>query len=60
LQFRDSRFAGDETLTQLFVFLAEAAELYDNFVKEVINFVLVVSFAELGRLESLVDYVFRR
>jgi len=38
----------------------EVAQLDDNLVEEVIDLILVVSLAEFGRLEPLVDYIFRR
>jgi hypothetical protein len=59
LQLIDAGVARDESLSQLFVFLVESTQLNDNFVEEVINFVLVVAFTELRGLEPLVDYVFR-
>ena len=47
-------------LAKLVVLLVQAAQFDDDFVQEVVNFVLVVAFAELGRLKALVDNVFWR
>ena len=49
-----------ELLAKFVVLLVQAAEFNDDFVQEVINFVLVVPLAELGRLKALVDNVFWR
>jgi hypothetical protein len=48
------------TSTKLFVFLCEATKFDNDLIEEVINLVLVVAFAELGRLETLIDNVFGR
>ncbi len=55
----DARVRGDEPLTQLFVLLVETTQLDDDLVEEVVHLVLVVALAELGRVEPLVDHVFR-
>ena len=47
-------------LAKLVVLLVQAPEFHDDLVQEVVNFVLVVAFAELGRLKALVDNVFWR
>ena len=52
--------AAIEALAELLVLLVQASQLDDDLVEEVIDLVLVVALAELGRLEPLVDYVFRR
>src|SRR5690606_26173855 len=52
------RCACSEPLSQLFVLLSQPTQLNDNLVQKVIDLVLVVSFAELGWLETLVDHVF--
>ena len=57
---RGSAAALGELLAKFVVFLVQAAQFNDDFVQEVINFVLVVAFAELGRLKALVDNVFWR
>ena len=44
---------------KLFVLLIETTQLDDDLVEEVIDLVLVVAFTELGRVEPLVDHVFR-
>ena len=49
-----------ELLAQLVVLLVQASKFNDDFVQEVIDFILVVAFAELGRLKALVDNVFWR
>ena len=49
-----------ELLAQLVVLLVQAPQFDDDLVQEVVNFVLVVAFAELGRLKALVDNVFWR
>jgi hypothetical protein len=43
---------------QFIVFSAKAAKFDNDFVEEVINLVLVVTFAELRLLKALVYYVF--
>jgi len=60
LKLADTRLARDKALAKFFVLLVETTELHNDFVQEIIDLILVVSFAELGRLESLVDYIFRR
>ena len=60
LQLVDARVTGDEALTQLLVLLTETAQFDHDLVEEVVDLVLVVSLAELRRVEPLVDYVFRR
>ena len=59
LQLVDARVGGHEALTQLLVLLVQAAQLDDDLVEEVVDLVLVVALAELGRVEPLVDHVFR-
>ncbi len=49
-----------ELLAELVVLLVQAAKFNDDLVQEVINFILVVALAELGRLKALVDNVFWR
>ncbi len=49
-----------ELLAELVVLLVQASQFDDDLVQEVIDFVLVVAFAELGRLKALVDNVFWR
>ena len=51
--------AYDAALAQLGVLLIQPTKLDDDLVQEVIDLVLVVALAELGRLETLVDDVFR-
>ena len=53
------RMAGERALAQLGVLLIQPTKLDDDLVQEVIDLVLVVALAELGRLETLVDDVFR-
>ena len=60
LQFVDSGLTRNQPLPQFLVFLIETPQLDDNLVQEVIDLILVVALAKLGRLEPLVDYVFRR
>ena len=59
LHFGHAEIARDEPLAQLLVFLIQATQLHDNFIQEVVNLVLVVTFAEFGRLKALVDNIFR-
>ena len=59
LQLRDAGVGGDEALAQLLVLLVQAAQLDDDLVEEVVNFVLVVALTELRRLKPFVDYIFR-
>ena len=59
LELTDAGLAGNEALTQLLVFLIQATQFDDDLIEEVIDLVLVVSLAELCRIEPLVDYVFR-
>jgi hypothetical protein len=58
LQFRDSGFTRRKFLGQIIVFGQDATHFDDNFVKKIINLVLVIAFAKLGRLKALVDNVF--
>ena len=58
LKFADSRFASNDSLAQLFIFLIQPTQLDDDLVKEVVDLVLIVTFTEFGRLKTLVDYVF--
>jgi hypothetical protein len=60
LELADAGFTGDEALAQLLIFLVETAKLNDDLVQEVVDLVLDLPLTELGRLESLVDYIFRR
>ena len=49
----------EQAIAQLGVLLIQPTKLDDDLVQEVIDLVLVVALAELGRLETLVDDVFR-
>ena len=60
LQLGDAGVGSDQALTQLVVLLREATELDDDLVEEIVDLVLVVALAELGRLEALVDDIFGR
>ncbi|BAS12870.1 hypothetical protein AHiyo8_11730 [Arthrobacter sp. Hiyo8] len=57
---RDRVSAFGELLAELVVLLVQAPQLDDDFVEKVVDLVLVVAFAELGRLKALVDNVFWR
>ena len=59
-EFLHTLFSGGELLTQFVVLLVETANLNDDLIKEIVDFVLVVPVAELHMLEPLVYYVFRR
>src|SRR5699024_9228327 len=54
LEFLHTLFGGGELLTQLVVLLVETADLDDDLVKEIVDFILVVPVAELHMLEPLV------
>ena len=56
LQLVDPGITGDQTLTELLVLLTETAQFDDDLVEEVVDLILVVSLAELRRVEPLVDY----
>ena len=58
--FADAGLCRRELLLQLVVLLVETAQLDDDLVEEVVDFVLVVPIAELDMLEPLVHYVFWR
>ena len=49
-----------ELLAKLVVLLVQAAEFDNDLIQKVVNLVLVIAFAELGRLKALVDNVFWR
>ena len=48
-----------ELRLQLLLLGLDRAEGVDHLVQEVVDLVLVISLTELGRLEPLVDYIFR-